>query len=52
MDDIIHRQRQLQKAIRRVTREIQELKANATSRSVHQTTGKSISTRELADHMK
>ena len=46
------RQLELQKQIRQEGREVRDMKANATARSVHVTTGRAISNAALNEHFK
>ena len=46
------RQLELQKQIRQEGREVRDMKANATQRSVHVTTGRAISNAALNEHFK
>ena len=52
MDEITARQLELQKQIRQESREVRDMKANATSRSVHVTTGRGIPNAALLEHFK
>ena len=52
MEEVMARQAELQKQIRQEGREVRDMKANATARSFHVTTGRSISNATLNDHFK
>ena len=52
MEEIMARQLELQKQIRQEGREVRDMKANATARSVHVTTGRAISNAALNEHFK
>ena len=52
MEEVMARQLELQKQIRQENREMRDMKANATSRSLHVTTGRAIPNAKLLEHFK
>ena len=52
MDEIVARQLELQRQVRRENTEMRDMKSNATMRSVHVTTGRSISNAKLIEHLR
>ena len=52
MDEIVARQLELQRQVRRENTEMRDMKASATMGSVHVTTGRSISNAKLIEHLR